>query len=67
MVDELLTVDEIAERLKVHPETVRGWLRSGRLRGVRLGGTKLGWRVAESELRRFLAVAGDGGEKEGQA
>jgi excisionase family DNA binding protein len=54
----LLTVAEVAERLRTHPETVRRWMREGKLRGVRLGGPKLGWRVAEAELERFLADAG---------
>jgi excisionase family DNA binding protein len=54
----LLTVAEVAERLRTHPETVRRWMRDGRLRGIRLGGPKLGWRVAEAELERFLADAG---------
>jgi excisionase family DNA binding protein len=51
----LLTVREVAERLRSSPETVRRWLRQGKLRGFRLGGTKLGYRVTESELERFLA------------
>jgi excisionase family DNA binding protein len=46
----LLTVREVAERLRSSPETVRRWLRQGKLRGFRLGGTKLGYRVTESEL-----------------
>ena len=58
--DRLLTVQEVAERLRVNPETVRRWLRQGRLRGVMPGGDRAGYRVAESELRRFLA--GDEGK-----
>jgi len=53
----LLTVREVAERLRSSPETVRRWLRQGRLRGFRPGGTKLGYRVPESELQRFLALS----------
>jgi excisionase family DNA binding protein len=56
----LLTVREVAERLRSSPETVRRWLRQGRLRGFRPGGTKLGYRVPESELQRFLRVVGEG-------
>jgi excisionase family DNA binding protein len=56
----LLTVREVAERLRSSPETVRRWLRQGKLRGFRPGGTKLGYRVPESELQRFLRVAGQG-------
>jgi len=52
--DELLTVEEIAERVKVTPETVRRWLRGRRLAGIRLS-DKAGWRVKVSELERFLA------------
>jgi excisionase family DNA binding protein len=52
--ERLLTVREVAERLRSSPETVRRWLRQGKLRGFRPGGTKLGYRVAESELVRFL-------------
>jgi excisionase family DNA binding protein len=53
----LLTVREVAQRLRSSPETVRRWLRQGKLRGFRPGGTKLGYRVPERELQRFLAGA----------
>jgi excisionase family DNA binding protein len=43
MSDELLTVPEAAERLKVNAETVRRWLREGVLTGAKLG--KRQWRV----------------------
>ena len=52
--DELLTVEEIADRVKVTQETVRRWLRGGRLPGLRLS-DKAGWRVKASDLERFLA------------
>ncbi len=51
--EELLTVKQVAERLKLHPETVRTWLRDGRLRGRRLS-DRMGWRVPAGELRRFI-------------
>lgn len=50
----LLTVREVAERLRSSPETVRRWLREGKLRGFQPGGTKLGYRVPEDELQRFI-------------
>jgi excisionase family DNA binding protein len=56
----LLTVREVAERLRSSPETVRRWLRQGKLRGFRPGGTILGYRVPEGELQRFLRTAGEG-------
>ncbi len=55
---QLLTVPEVAQRIRVSPELVRRWLRDGRLRGVRLGGTRLGWRIADNEVERFLHAAG---------
>ncbi len=55
--DRLLTVGEVAARLRTTPETVRRWLRAGRLQGVRLGGTKLGYRIPASEVERLLKAA----------
>lgn len=55
MADELfLTVKEVAERLRVNPYTVRRWLRDGKLRGRLMGGDRGGYRVAASELVRFM-------------
>ena len=44
--DRLLTVQEVAERLRINPETVRRWLRQGKLEGVMLGGDRAGYRIA---------------------
>jgi excisionase family DNA binding protein len=54
--ERLLTVPEVAERVRANVQTVRAWLRSGRLKGVRPGGTKLGWRIRESEVERLLTA-----------
>ncbi len=51
--ERLLTVEEAAKQLRVHPESVRRWLRNGTIHGHRLT-RRAGWRVPESELRRFL-------------
>jgi excisionase family DNA binding protein len=50
---DVLTVEQIADYLQVHPETVRRWLRDGQLRGMALGG-RSGWRVRRAELERFM-------------
>jgi len=50
---QVLTVAEVAQRLRVHPDTVRSWLRSGRLGGVFIGG-RGGWRIPPEELERFV-------------
>jgi excisionase family DNA binding protein len=53
--ERLLKVDEVAERLRVHPETVRRLLRSGKLRGSMPIGPRGGWRIPASEVERLLA------------
>jgi excisionase family DNA binding protein len=49
--NELLTVEEVAKEIKVHPETVRAWIRSGELVAVDIGGK---YRVTRSDLNDFL-------------
>ena len=49
---ELLTVEQVAERLSVHRNTIEAWLRSGELKGSKLG--KKLWRIPESALEDFL-------------
>ena len=51
--DEWLTTNEVAQALKVTPETVKRWLRSGELRGSILS-DRGGWRVKRSEVDRFM-------------
>lgn len=53
--EELLTVREVSERLKIHQETVRRWIKSGRLKAISLGSDKAGWRIPVSEIERFTA------------
>ncbi|HEY8743554.1 MAG TPA: helix-turn-helix domain-containing protein [Chloroflexota bacterium] len=53
--DGMLKVEDVASRLNVREEAVRRWLRQGQLKGIRLGGTRLGWRIPEAELERFIA------------
>jgi excisionase family DNA binding protein len=52
---KLLTVDAVARQLTLHPETVRRWLRDGRLRGIRLGERRAGWRISQADLDAFLS------------
>jgi excisionase family DNA binding protein len=49
--DELLTPEEAATRLKVSRLTIGDWLRSGKLKGVKVGRL---WRVRERDLENFL-------------
>jgi excisionase family DNA binding protein len=52
--EEFLTVEEAAARLKLHPETIRRWIRSGRMRGALLGSDRAGYRVPASEVELRL-------------
>lgn len=47
MSDMLLTVEQAAQRLQVHQETVRRHLQAGTLRGIKRGRV---WRVPEAAL-----------------
>jgi excisionase family DNA binding protein len=48
----LYTVSEVADALKVQAQTFRQWIRDGKMKAVKIGKA---WRVAESELGRFIA------------
>jgi excisionase family DNA binding protein len=52
--DRILTVEEAAERLRLSAWTVRDWLRRGKLKGIKMGNTRAGYRIRESEIERFL-------------
>jgi excisionase family DNA binding protein len=49
--EEPLTVEEIAQQLRVHVETVRNWIRSGELDAIDLGGK---YRIYRTDLNEFL-------------
>ncbi|GEM_PF-2590816 len=50
----MLTVADVAARLRVAPDTVRTWLRTDQLRGYNFGG-QTGWRIPLAEVDRLLA------------
>jgi excisionase family DNA binding protein len=51
MPGEYLTIPEAAARLKVKPKTVREWLRTGQMKGLKAGRL---WRITEDDLQAFL-------------
>jgi excisionase family DNA binding protein len=60
----MLTVQEVADYLRVRPATVRGWLKAGVLPGVNLGMAlhrdpqhSAGWRLPGDVLDRIDATA----------
>ncbi|MFZ5823874.1 MAG: helix-turn-helix domain-containing protein [Bacillota bacterium] len=50
---EYLTPEQVAERFQVTAKTVRDWLRTGELVGVKLGRS---WRIKESDLDRMVEM-----------
>lgn len=50
----LLTVAEVAARLRLSQATIREWLRLGRLPGLKMGEKRTGWRIDEDDVKRFL-------------
>ena len=51
--DRLLTVNDVAERLQVHPITVRRHIKAGKLRAVRVGRSV---RIREAALEEYLGA-----------
>jgi excisionase family DNA binding protein len=51
---ELLTIREVADELRVHPETVRSLLRSGRLKGIRTDTDRSQLRISRRDLKDFI-------------
>ncbi|HEX5597208.1 MAG TPA: helix-turn-helix domain-containing protein [Micromonosporaceae bacterium] len=56
MRSEWCTVEEIAERLGLHVRTVRGYIRDGRLKAVRIGKQ---YRIAQADLDAFTGRTAD--------
>ena len=52
--DHLLTIAEAAEILRLHPRTLREYLRRGELRGRIVGGR---WRFRRADLEAFVENA----------
>ena len=50
--DEVLTVDEVARYLRVHPMTVQRWCRTGDLPAAKIGRA---YRVKKSDLEEWWA------------
>ena len=55
--DELLTLDELAQRLRLHPDTARSLYRRGVIPGLKLGHRTL--RFEYGQVLEALRQAGD--------
>ncbi len=49
--EKMLTVEEIADQLRVHPRTVRQWIASGELIAMDIG---RGYRISKTDLADFV-------------
>lgn len=49
--ERLFTVEELSERLHVHPQTVRTWIREGDIGNVTIGRYRY---VSASQLTKFI-------------
>ncbi|WP_247684247.1 MULTISPECIES: helix-turn-helix domain-containing protein [Micromonospora] len=64
MTEEMYSVEQVADRLNLHVRTVRGYIRSGRLRAVRIGKQ---YRIAASDLDALTGQAPAATPLRGQA
>lgn len=60
-----LSAEEVAEMVGRAPSTVRGWVRSGALRGYKLNGRD--WRVTRAALENYLEIQRAGRSTEQEA
>jgi len=55
--EKLLSVREVAALLGRHHRTIRGWIKSGKLRGVRIPGRwGAEWRIPESAVQEIVDI-----------
>jgi excisionase family DNA binding protein len=66
MNDELLTAEEVADRLRVNPDTVAVWARRRRIPALRLSRKVIRFRLPEVIAALEAATAGDRAQGQGQ-
>jgi len=66
MTEELLTIEEVAEALKLKPITVRRWAASGKLPASKMGRV---WRFHPADVQAFMQALrhGEAAEREAEA
>lgn len=50
--NSFLTVEQVAELLQVHWQTVLNYIKSGKLKALKLG---KGYRISENDLTKFIS------------
>lgn len=49
--EKMYSISEVADMFGVHPNTVRNWISSGKVKDIRIKGTI---RITESEIRKVV-------------
>lgn len=57
MSSDYFTVEQISEKLNIHPKTIQRYIREGKLRAVKVGKA---WRVSGHDLSIFLESTNEG-------
>jgi excisionase family DNA binding protein len=54
MVQQLITTEEVAKRLGTNVDTIRRWVRDGRIPAIRMGGRfiRLDWDAVMASMKR---------------
>jgi excisionase family DNA binding protein len=55
MVTKLYSPEEVAELTGLKPSTIRTWLRSGKLKGIKMSGRT--WRISEEAVEEFIRAS----------
>ena len=51
VMDKFLTTENICDKMQVKENTVRGWIKDGKLKALKVG---RGWRIEPKDLDNFL-------------
>lgn len=53
-IEKHYSVAELSTLLNLKPATIRAWIRDGKIKAVKFGGTNGDWRISESEAIRLV-------------
>lgn len=57
--DYIFTIEDVAKKFTVNPETVRRWCREGKIKFIKLPGKKSKYRFSETGIREFISNSND--------
>ena len=50
--EKMFTPEQVAEQFGLTPRTIKDWMRTGKLKGVKFGKS---WRIKENDLKEFMS------------